>query len=252
MVDLVGEKFGRLTVTKMFPPKIIISKNNKRRYEYPILCDCDCGNKDVLITDKNRLIHGHTKSCGCIPNELRIKQGHKNFKGNEYTIKDNYCIGITSNTNKEFLFDLEDFETIKNYTWFETEYGYLCTLKSKRFHRIILDIDDDMQVDHINNNKLDNRKCNLRIVSRSKNCMNKQIRPDNRLGITGVYKTDNKYRSYICKERKLIYLGAFDNLDDAIKARKEAEEKYFGEFSYDNSQKYSKSYSEIGKEPSYE
>ena len=40
---------------------------------------------------------------------------------------------------------------------------------------------------------------------------------------------------YISKNNETIYLGRYFDKDDAIKARKEAEEKYFGEYSYDNS-----------------
>ena len=48
-------------------------------------------------------------------------------------------------------------------------------------------------------------------------------------GITGVsyYKNRNRYRAHIFFKGKRIYLGDFKNFDDAVKARKEAEKKYF-------------------------
>ena len=68
--------------------------------------------------------------------------------------------------------------------------------------------------------------------------MNAKLRSNNTSGVTGVSfnKKRNKWVSTICINKKRIQLGGFDNFEDAILARKQAEEKYFGEYSYDNSQ----------------
>ena len=58
-------------------------------------------------------------------------------------------------------------------------------------------------------------------------------------------KRDNKWDAYLMFNRKKISLGSFDEIKDAIKARKEAEQKYYGEFSYDNSQKIVQQIGEI-------
>ena len=91
---------------------------------------------------------------------------------------------------------------------------------------------DDMVVDHINLNPLDNRKMNLRICTKQQNEMNRPLRNNNTSGITGVslYKQTNKWRAYIEYNQKYIHLGLFDTKEDAIKARKQAEIKYFGEY----------------------
>jgi hypothetical protein len=64
--------------------------------------------------------------------------------------------------------------------------------------------------------------------------MNKGIISNNTSGATGVIwnKRLNKWQSRITVDKKDIYLGSYNNFEDAVKARKEAEEKYFGEFSY--------------------
>lgn len=102
-----------------------------------------------------------------------------------------------------------------------------------------MDAPNEMFVDHINHNPYDNRKDNLRIVTSTQNSYNRRIQSNNTSGVTGVYYANdrNKWRAYIKSDKKQIYLGQFDNKEDAIKARKEAEEKYFGEYSYDNSMK---------------
>lgn len=96
-------------------------------------------------------------------------------------------------------------------------------------------------IDHIHGDKTrnDNRKSNLRIVTKSQNSMNKKIMSNNTSGVTGVGRNKSKKRwtAYIVVNNKQINLGVFDDINDAIKSRKAAEEKYFGEYSYDNSMK---------------
>ena len=95
-------------------------------------------------------------------------------------------------------------------------------------------------IDHINHNLFDNRKCNLREVTHSQNIMNSSKRSDNTSGVTGVSwcKSKNKWIAYIAMNGKQKYLGAFEKKEEAIKVRKSAEEEYFGKYSYDNSISY--------------
>lgn len=169
------------------------------------------------------------------------KQVYLKKKYNEYNLSGEYGIGYTFK-GEEFYFDLEDYTKIKDYCWCIDAYGYVRgnTKKSKiKFHRLITNCSDDMVIDHINHNRADNRKLNLRICSQHENNMNKGIAPNNTSGITGVFwnKKLNKWGATIGFKGKNIHLGVFDDFEDAIKVRKEAEEKYFGEYSYDNSQK---------------
>lgn len=83
-------------------------------------------------------------------------------------------------------------------------------------------------IDHINGNRSDNRIENLRAVDRSGNMKNASIPKDNTSGHIGVSwsSTRNKWCAYISSGKKRIPLGRFVNIEDAIKARKEAEIKY--------------------------
>lgn len=73
-IDLVGQKFGKLTVKRL---KRIDEYPNKKRKKIEWYCDCECGTKDHLVSS-DHLKRGDVKSCGC----LRRKTGndHKMFK----------------------------------------------------------------------------------------------------------------------------------------------------------------------------
>lgn len=66
MIDLVGKRFGKLTVIERFQSKIYPSGGGAVVY----LCLCECGNqKEVLAGNLRR---GHTTSCGCVQNQTRV------------------------------------------------------------------------------------------------------------------------------------------------------------------------------------
>lgn len=89
-----------------------------------------------------------------------------------------------------------------------------------------------MEVDHINRNKLDNRRENLRICSRLENVRNTGLRTNNSSGVIGVYYRERfkKWHASIRINGKAKSLGYYHDKKDAIAARKRAEIKYFGEF----------------------
>lgn len=83
-------------------------------------------------------------------------------------------------------------------------------------------------IDHINRQRADNRWCNLREVSRSKNLHNTDLRKDNTSGFKGVQwdARRNKWHSRISVEGRTYFLGRFSTLTDAVAARVVAESKY--------------------------
>lgn len=86
------------------------------------------------------------------------------------------------------------------------------------------------QIDHMNRNRFDNRKNNLRICTIYENTYNKETR--NKNGISGVDKNpDGTWKARIWKDKKIYFLGNYNTKEEAIKARLEGEAKYFGEFS---------------------
>lgn len=235
--DLTGQKFGRLTVIERGPD--ITRKDTRYAAWY---CYCSCGNPEKLLI-AGTMLKSKVKSCGCISKE-RFKNNNYYDLSGEYgccTIKD----------RRQFIFDLEDYELIKKYRWHANARGYIIAKvyypdkKGKDrdghifLHRLLMNVHNiswkECVVDHINGNVYDNRKSNLRVVTQSNNTMNSSKNSNNTSSITGVYKMNGKWMASICRNFKNYYLGIYDAFEDAVKARKEAEEKYFGEFSYDNS-----------------
>lgn len=245
-IDLTGKKFGKWTVLYRDTNK---GEDGKRIYW---VCQCSCKNKTIRSVRSDSLTSNKSVSCGCVQKEI----SHKNMLDNQYAKKYNtydlsgdYGIGHTLK-GETFYFDLEDYDKIKDYCWRIDPKGYVvcrCVINDKEttayMQKIIFNATfsyTEKQIDHINHNKSDNRKCNLRICEPSQNCMNKGVRKDNTTGVTGVYwyKPRNQWVVKICAKKHDIHVGYFDNFDDAVAARKAAEEKYFGEYSYDNSMKF--------------
>lgn len=84
------------------------------------------------------------------------------------------------------------------------------------------------EIDHINQNRSDNRICNLREVSHVENSKNQKMRSTNKSGQTGVsYLEDrNKWQAHITVSGKQLSLGLFEDFSKAVTARKKAENKY--------------------------
>jgi hypothetical protein len=140
------------------------------------------------------------------------------------------------------IVDDEDYEELSKYSWCLSTSGYARGVykgKAIQMHRVINNTPIGMGTDHINWDRLDNRRSNLRTASRSQNQANIK-KPRRHKGVTsqykGVcwYKNLNKWLSSIMVDQKRIYLGYFENEGDAAKAYNKNALKYFGEFAYQN------------------
>ena len=87
----------------------------------------------------------------------------------------------------------------------------------------------DGVIDHINRNRLDNRICNLRNVGWKENAINISSQRNNTSGVRGVVRRSDgkKWVAQITVNYKNVYLGSFDTIDEAKKARVKAEERFF-------------------------
>lgn len=86
------------------------------------------------------------------------------------------------------------------------------------------------EVDHINNDKRDNRVCNLRWATRGQNGYNKPIQKNNTTGYKGVSKHGSKYQVHIVKDGVQTHIGLFATKEEAHAAYCAAAVKHYGEF----------------------
>ena len=217
--------YGRFEVLSEVEPK-----NGNRM----VLCRCTCKDKTEKVVNLYSLISGKSQSCGCLQKE-RVREANK--KNNKFEEHED-CYYVYNSKKDYFIIDKDDYKRIKDFTWIKDNYGYWYTSIRKnnkkynlKVHRFIMnETNSKIEIDHINHCKNDNRKSNLRRCTHNENSRNVSKR-ENRdvIGVTW-YKRDKKWESFITYKQKHIFLGRYENKDDAIKARLQAEKEYFGEF----------------------
>jgi len=141
--------------------------------------------------------------------------------------------------NTKFIINSDDYKKyVKGYSFCLNTFGYVIYssrkdgLCRKFLSRVIMGEPDNMEVDHINTNKLDNRRENLRVCTRQQNNCNTNKRSDNKSGFKGVCfeKRRQKFVARIRIDGKLKHLGYFATAAAAHEEYKIAAVKYHGEF----------------------
>ena len=133
---------------------------------------------------------------------------------------------------KYALVDNKDYESLNKFKWcFAANYygygGYAVRRadgKVVRMHRIIIDAKKKEEVDHINRNKLDNRRRNLRIVSHSENMYNISLYKNNTSGFRGIC-WDKRFNKWMVRMGNK-FCGYSKTLKGAILIRRESENKF--------------------------
>lgn len=132
------------------------------------------------------------------------------------------------------LIDKEDYLKVSKFKWFlDKSNGYVRrNYKSIYLHRFLLNPEKNLVVDHINGNTLDNRRKNLRAVSRSENGRNKKLNSNNTSGYQGVYfhKKTKKWKAAISINAKSVHIGLFFTKEEAYEAYRKEYNKYFKNF----------------------
>lgn len=148
----------------------------------------------------------------------------------------------------ETTVDASDYEWLSQWKWRRqsgstTHVAYACRpdrssgkLVNVAMHRVILDAPGGMLVDHVNGNGLDNRRCNLRLATRTQNAINSRMSPTNTSGYRGVYwcKKNKRWQASISVDGKRKHVGCFKAPEDAARAYDKAIVAHYGEFARTN------------------
>lgn len=200
--DLSGQRFGRLTALRRLNKKIGTS--------YAWLCRCDCGKETEVSA--NALLSGSTKSCGCGKIDA-LKKNAKDIRGQRFGR----------------LLAVEPTERRKgnSVVWRcrcdcgkETEISYnsLISGNTKSCGCLLLEHESPSKyMRYIDGTCVENLEF-------------RGLRKNNTSGYTGVTAYRGRWRAQITFKKKTYYLGQYEKIGDAVKVRKEAEEKIFGEF----------------------
>jgi hypothetical protein len=241
----VGTRFGRLVVLGY------VVEQTQRGPRTFVECMCDCGRKVNRFSSP--LCSGKTRSCGCLNKDTISKIGrdtgflHHRYS-NEYLdggdsaeliIRD-----MASNEVCRTTIDSEDIDRISKHYWtFDSHAGYVRTCVGHRkkvsLHQLLI----GKHADHADQNKLNNRKANLRRANQSLNQANigkrnkKRIPTSRFKGVCFRQEKPTHSPRWIARIRvnqQLIELGCFSEEIAAAKAYDAAAQKYFGEFACPN------------------
>ena len=157
-------------------------------------------------------------------------------------------IGLTK--GEYAIVDAADYEELSKYKWHVAGNGKMLyaqrMARSKcpgqrqykvKMHRQIMNVPEGLFVDHINHNGLDNRRSNLRIVTKMQNNWNKRkLKTGCSSKYKGVsfFKRSGKWQARIVHNGKNIFIGQYDDEESAARAYDEKAKKLFGEYAATN------------------
>ena len=211
--NLINKQFARVTV---------IAEAGVSKYGHAMWqCQCNCGK--VFITAGHRLVNGKTKSCSCYNKEIvreigKQQRTHGKCNTPEYSTWTGMMQRCTNSKTA-------------NYSYYGARGIAVC----KRWEKFVNFFEDmgkrpskEYTIERINNSK-NYEKLNCKWGTRREQSHNTRISKNNTTGHIGVTwnKHRLKYQAKITNNYKSIHLGLFTSMEDAIKARKQGELKYW-------------------------
>ena len=212
IIDLTGGKFGRLTVIEIANP---MKNTGVKKWK----CVCDCGNEFIAIGSS--LKNGTTISCGC----SRINDLTGKRFGRLTVIKFSHVKVEGNGRPKSFAYFL-----------CKCDCGKECIKRGSRLSEGSVNscgcLASERRSEHYKKQLSEWNKADCKDGTRLNLIKEGVLYCTSKTGIRGVNflnipRTKKKYRADIKIQNKRYYLGCYDNINEAAKARKLAEEKYF-------------------------
>lgn len=125
------------------------------------------------------------------------------------------------------IVDAEDFEWLSQWNWRLHTNGYAMRLQRDQYyqhpiymHRLLSGATGEAETDHINRNRLDNRRSNLRVVTTAQNLANRPRAARNTSGYKGVSRSkgQGRWRAEFTANGEYRNLGVFNSPEDAARA----------------------------------
>jgi hypothetical protein len=216
-VDLKGRKFGRLTVIK---------DSGKRSHRAVLWeAECECG-KTILVTG-NSLKRGNTKSCGCLNKEVQKQLGEK-IKSEK----------TKNDLNGQKFGKLTVIKIRTGHKSNNTKLGAYWECKCECGNEIIVQRQHLLRKGVVSCGCKQRENASIAIETLRENCfkenthlgkLNNGLQKNNTSGIRGVSYDQGKQKWIVTIgfQKRNMKMGQFNNIEEAIKARKLAEEKYF-------------------------
>lgn len=223
LVNILGVKFGRLSVVKQAPSRATPNGTKKAMWE----CLCDCGNSCTISYQTLKV--GGTKSCGCLRKEMSSERfaTHKMTKTPTYN---SYAAMLNRCKNPSYT----------NFQYWGGKGVTVCDRWVESFENFLEDMGERPIGTSLNRvqGSMVYSKDTCRWDNRNVQSFDQGKYKNNTSGVTGVRVTsDGKFIARINVDSKQIHLGSFCSLEAATKARRDAEILYYGINKYLEKQK---------------
>lgn len=219
--NVIGRRYGRL---------VVMDDGEPRNGVRTVRAQCDCGTIKTIVLGALR--SGSTKSCGCFIKSV-LRENQQRAEPQIWQTDGDVASALVGET--VVLVDAADVLLVSGHYWRINDNGYATALRGKLLmHRLILGLErgDPREGDHIHHNKTDNRRAELRVVTKQQNKFNslpKRTSGTKSKGVT-YSKAERGYIAQISKDGRYKRLGLFESEAEAAAAYNRAAVERFGEY----------------------
>lgn len=218
-VKIAGQRFGNLTAIRRTESKSCTA------YRWIYRCDCGSEVERIPSAVARSMRQGATPMCeGCRSLNEYVEEGGVAYLD----------VSTKSHPDAICLIDSSDLDLVLSTggRWHAAKGPngilYVTQKNGGYLHRLLMgSTPEEMEIDHISGAGLDNRRENLREVTKSDNRRNTRVSSRNKTGAVGVHKHQGRFAvTAVNQSGQQLWIGSFETIDQAVQARKRAEEEH--------------------------